>query len=158
MTLNPVGYATFTVPLDHPNLAGFIALLGQSAPVQPPAPVAAPLAFPSGCSVDATGLVVLDANGAAIVANPRDASPRTLEVLRLLATDPNVTEADILTIMNSGSLIGFKAAMTKRVQTAFGGKKLHPGAGLFRVEGGKVVVRPETRAALAAFFGIQPAT
>lgn len=140
---------TFTVPIDHPQLDVLLGIL--RAPVSSP-PMAAP-GRKTGSTMDLTGLAILDAAGAAIVADPRNALPPYLDGLRLMASKKDVTEAELMTATRSHKsfgLAGHKAATTKRVQTALGDKK---GAVLFRIEEGKVVIAPETRIALARHFG-----
>lgn len=139
---------TFTLPCDHPKLGAVLAVLGISAPSQPTSS-----AHAAGSTLDKTGLAILDDAGAAIVADPRNASPLYLDGLRLLASKDDVTEEELMAAVRAIAafkLVGHKAATTKRVQKALGGKT---GAVLFRIENGKVVIAPETRAALARHFG-----
>jgi hypothetical protein len=141
---------TLTLPLDDPKLPAVLAALDIASPASP-APIAA---VPrSGCSVDASGLAVLDDDGAAVVAEPRNASRQFIAGLRLLASQPDVTEGDLLAAVEASTLAGHKAAATKRVKRALGGKG---GAVLFRVERGRAVIAPQTRNALARYFGVTP--
>jgi hypothetical protein len=141
---------TLTLPLDHPKLGAILHLAGVSLPTQPISG-ARPQ---TGSTMDPTGLAILDDAGAATVADPRNATPRYLDGLRLLASKEDVTEAELMKAVGgvpAFKLSGHKAATTKRVQTALGGKT---GAVLFRIEGDKVVIAPETRGALARHFGL----
>jgi hypothetical protein len=98
------------------------------------------------------GLAVLDSAGAAVTADPRNASAKTMAALRLLASKPNLSEAELLAVVGARTLAGNKAATTKRVQAAIGGKT---GAVLYRIENGKVVMAEETRRSLARHFGFK---
>jgi hypothetical protein len=139
-----------TLPLDDPKLPAVLAALGLATSA---APTAIPVAPQVGCSVDPSGLAILDDQGTAVVADPRNASAGFLAGLRLLASRPDVTERDLLTAVGATTLAGHKAATSKRVQRALGGKR---GAVLFRVERGRAVLAPQTRQALARHFGIAP--
>ena len=98
------------------------------------------------------GLAVISAAGAAVIADPRNASAKTMAALRLLASKPNLSEAELLAVVGAGTLAGNKAATTKRVQAAIRGKT---GAVLYRIENGKVVIADETRRSLARHFGFK---
>jgi hypothetical protein len=141
---------SFTLPLDDPKLPAVLAALGLANPASP-VPIAA--AAQVGCSVDPSGLAVLDDHGAAVVAESRNASPEFLAGLRLLASQPDVTEADLLTAVGASTLAGHKAATTKRVKRALGGKG---GAVLFKIERGRAVIAPQTRQSLARYLGVSP--
>lgn len=139
---------TVTLPLDDPKLPAVLAALGLASPMLPT--VAAAPTQP-GCSIDPSGLAVLDDHGAAVVAQARNASSEFLAALRLLASKPNVKEGELLVVVGSSTLAGHKAATTKRVKRALGGKD---GAVLYKIERGNAVMAPQTRQALARFFGI----
>ncbi len=148
---------TLTVPTDHPNLLTVLTLLGVALPgsstTTPPAAAPA-IPLSAGSYADATGLAVLDDAGAAVVADPRNASLPYLAGLRLLASQPNLLETALMKAVGAATptkLAGHKAATTKRVKAALGGKA---GAVLFRIEQGKVVVAEETRKALARYFNL----
>jgi hypothetical protein len=143
-----VNSLTFNLTLDDTRLSAVLAALGLAAPVSP-APIAA---FPQvGCSVDPSGLAILDDHGAALVGDSRNASAGFLAGLRLLASRTDVTEPDLRAAVGASTLAGHKAATTKRVQRALGGKG---GAVLFKIERGRVVIALQTRQALARYFGI----
>src|SRR4051812_7137576 len=97
-----------------------------------------------------SGLAVIDDAGAAVVADPRYISLRTLAALRLLASRPNLDEREVLAVVHASTLAGNKAALTKRVQAATGART---GAVLYRIENGRVVMAEATRQSLARHFG-----
>jgi hypothetical protein len=101
--------------------------------------------------MDATGLAVLDAAGAAVVAHPKNASEKTLASLRLLASKSDLSEDELLAVVEAPTLAGNKAALTKRVQQALGGTS--KGAALYRIKDGRVVMAEATQQALARHFG-----
>jgi hypothetical protein len=138
---------TFTLPFDDPKLAAVLSALGLTN-LSPPGLPAAPQQL--GCSVDPSGLAVLDDRGAAVVAESRNASQRYLAGLRLLASRPDVTEADLRAAVGASTLAGHKAATSKRVKRALGGRT----AVLFKIERGRAVMMPQTRQALARYLGV----
>jgi hypothetical protein len=109
-------------------------------------------AVPVGGSIDPSGLALLDDRGAAIVADPRGASTKYLAAIRLLASEQNLTEADLLATVGASTLAGHKAATSKRVQRALGGKR----AKLYDIARGQVVMAPQTRQVLARYLGLIP--
>jgi hypothetical protein len=150
---------TLTFSLDAAKLDAVLTALGVSIPSPAAEPAGgAPAATDTGASQQAgsfmnpAGLAVIDAAGAAIVADPRNASAKTMAALRLLASKPNLSEAELLAVVGAGTLAGNKAATTKRVQVVIGGKT---GAVLYRVESGKIVMAEETRRSLARHFGFR---
>jgi hypothetical protein len=141
---------TVTLPLDDPKLPAVLAALGVTNMASPAPPAAT---TQRGCSIDPSGFAVLDDHGAAVVADSRNASAEFLAGLRLLASRPDVAEADLLAVVGAATLAGHKAATTKRVKRALGGKG---GAVLFKIERGRAVMASETRQALARYLGITP--
>jgi len=137
---------SLTLPLDHPKLPAVLAALGFTSPA------ALPAIPQTGSSIDPSGLAVLDDQGVAVVAEPRNASPEYLAGLRLLASRPDVTEADLRAAVGAATLAGHKAATSKRVKRALGGKT----AALFKIERGRAVIAPQTRQALARYLGVTP--
>lgn len=159
------GTITLTFPADPATLAAVLAALGVdvSSPtaantaaaqerITAPTPAAAETVTPPnvGSFMDPTGLAVIDATGAALIANPRNASAEYLAALRLMASKPHVAEAELLTVVGAATLAGNKASTTKRVQGVLGGKL---GAVLYRIKNGKVEMADATRQALARHFG-----
>jgi hypothetical protein len=160
------GSVTLTFPADSAALTAVLAVLatlgvpapaaGASVPVPIPAAPPAPAAGetvappPAGSFMDTTGLAVIDAAGAALIADPRNASAAYLAALRLMASKPDLSEDELLAVVGAATLAGNKAATTKRVQGALGGKL---GAVLYRIENKKVVLANATRQALARHFG-----
>ena len=140
---------TITLSVDDPKLPAVLAVLGLGTPISPAPPAALQQV---GCSVDPSGLAVLDDHGAGVVAEARNASAEYLAGLRLLASRPDVTEADLLAAVGAAPLAGHKAATTKRVKRALGGKT----AALFKIERGRAVMAPQTRQALGRFLGVTP--
>lgn len=145
---------TFTMATTDPNLPAVLALLGIGLPASAMPSPAPGNPVPAGSHVDINGLAVLDDAGAAIVADPRNASPPYLAGLRLLASKPNVPVTEMMKAVGAPTpekMAGHKAATTKRVKTALGGKG---SAVLFRVAQGKIVIAAETRQALARYFNL----
>lgn len=142
----------FELEVDDPRLPQVLALLGASL-ASPPAEGAIETAEKParGSYVLPDGRAVLDDEGVQVVANPRNASARYLAGLRLLASRADVSETELMKAVGATTLAGHKAATTKRVKGALGG---HTGAVLFHVHNGKVEIAPETRAALARYFGL----
>lgn len=140
----------FSLDIDDPKLPAVLTALGVVLTLQTQTQQAAN----DGSSVDPSGLAILDAKGAAIVAEPRNASPKYLAGLRLIASDPNLTQASLLKAIGGATLAGHRAATTKRVMRALGGKQ----ASLFRIGAdGTIVVMPQTRQSLAQYFGLAAA-
>ncbi len=130
---------TLTFDLDDPRLTPVLAVLlgvlgASSTAIRPPRQ--------DGSYMNPQGLAVIDDLGATVIANPKNISEKTLAALRLLASKPNLSEAE---------LVVDKAAITKRVQAAIGRK----GARLYRIENGKVIMADETRRSLARHFGFE---
>jgi hypothetical protein len=145
-----VSTISVTLSLNDPKLSAVLAVLGLTT-LSSSAPLAAPPQ--AGCSVDPSGLAVLDDHGAAVVAESRNASPEYIAGLRLIASKPDVAEADLLATVGASTLAGHKAATSKRVKRVLGGKG---GAVLFKIERGRVVIAPQTRQALARYLGVTP--
>jgi hypothetical protein len=124
-----------------------VKLCRSARPFRPSAAVSSSVAS----YVDPSGLAVLDAAGAAVVADPRYASLRTLAALRLLASRPDLDERALLAVVHASTLAGNKAALTKRVRAVIGATT---GAVLYRIENGKVMMAGATRQSLARHFGL----
>lgn len=159
------GSITLTFPVDDEKLAAVLAVFGvlptggTRNPTLPSVPITAIPAAPSADGspqvrsfMNPAGLAVIDAAGAAVIADPRNASAKTMAALRLLASKSNLSEAELLATVGADTLAGNKAATTKRVQAAIGSKT---GAVLYRIENKKVVMADETRRALARHFGFK---
>jgi len=171
MVVRMSGSITLTFPADAATLAAILTALGVSlppaaaplpesaphAPANPPAPtytaaIANTVSPPSdGSFIDHTGLAVIDAAGAAVIADPRNASAKFIAAVRLIVSKPDLTEDELLATVDASTLAGHKAASTKRVQRVLGGRR---GAVLYRIQNGKVVMADPTRKSLAAYFGI----
>ncbi len=141
---------TLTLPLDDPKLPAVLAVLDLTSPASSASIAAPPQA---GCFVDASGLAVLDDHGAAVLPaeNPVTLHLNSLPACGCFASQPDVTEDDLRAAVGASTLAGHKAAATKRVKRALGGKG---GAVLFRIERGRAVIAPQTRQALARYFGV----
>jgi hypothetical protein len=134
----------FSLNLDDPRLPAVLTALGMPPSTGAPGPAQ------KGSYADPRGLAVIDDTGAAIIADPRNASAAYLAALQLIASKPDVTEAELLGVAGASTLAGHKAATSKRVKRVLAGRS----AALYRTEQGKVVVADATRQSLARHFGI----